>query len=173
MIRLLAEGIQSGFLGAGGLQLTDLLQRASARLAAQHGDWPAGLGGLLLAELDVLLRWGVADAGKANALAAGEMAVARAREFEVLSPPPDPRARDNSLSLQVPEPGDQPIEERFTARLEAAYAADGEWAQGPTLTTTGLRATAMALVFAELLSVGGLLMGPQVLSPWEPDEDGG
>ena len=176
MTRMLADGIHRGFLGADDLPLAGLLQRASAELASQHGLWPSELGGLLLSEVDALLRCGVVDSAKAEDLARSELAMMRVREFDALSSLDDSLAGDaDFLALQapLPSPDDQPIEEQFTARLEAAYANDPRWAPGAPLTTTGLRATAMALVFAELLALGGLLMGPQVLCPWEAPEDAG
>ena len=182
MTRMLGEQIQRNFLGADDLPLTALLQSASAVLASRLGGWPGELDGLLLSEVDTLLHWGVLDSARATRLARRGLLDIREVEYRSIrqsmgldvSPEStgvfslrDSRSEDLLDSML----DETRAEEQFAARLEDVHADDPRLSGESPLTITGLRATAMALVFAELFALGGLL-GPQVLCPWGTPEDG-
>ena len=181
MTRILGEQIQRSFLGADDQPLTGLLQSASTVLAARPGGWPGELGGLLLSEVDTLLHWGVLDAARATRLARRGLLDIREVELRdirqsaggVTYDGPAPEGLSRALPDELVESmlDETRTEEEFAARIEDAHESDPRLSQESPLTITGLRATAMALVFAELFALGGLL-GPQVLCPWEAPGDG-
>ena len=172
--RILAQQTQRNFLGADGLPLTDLLQGASAALASHGRIWPPELGGLLLSEVDRLLHWGALDSAKAERIARRDLLSIREREYRDMELWDVPEVSDVAamyVGAEVEDAFDARDEHAFATRIQAAHEGDPELAQGSPLTTTGLRATAMALVHAQLLSLGGTMMGPQLLRPWEPPDD--
>ena len=156
LTKALAEQTQRHYAGEDGLPLTDLLQRACAVVASHGQPWHRALRGLLLAEMDTLLHWGFTDASTAESLA---------REL------PSHRQRVLDAMRGVPEALD---EEGHIDPLQAAEViSEFHWrnpdlAQGSPMTTTGLKATAMAMVFAQLLSQSFERVALQVLRPWVP-----
>ena len=162
MTRILAERIQLRFLGDDDTPLTDLLQRASVVLASHGWPWSPRLGGLLLTEVDTLLHWGALDWAAAETLAREDLVAIRLRQYEVMA-----RAATDE---EMADEGAWPF---YLAKLIGdEHATDPGLARDSSSTTTGLRATGMALVFAQLTSLGGIVTGPQVLRPWDPPEDG-
>ena len=172
--RILAQQTQRNFLGADGLPLTDLLQGASAALASHGRIWPPELGGLLLSEVDTLLHWGALDSAKAERIARRDLLSIREREYRDMDLWDVSEVSDVAVmyvGADIEDAFDARDEHAFATRIQATHESDPELAQGSPLTTTGLRATAMALVHAQLLSLGGTMMGPQLLRPWEPLDD--
>ena len=160
LTRTLAVQIQQFYLGENGIPLAGVLQAASAVLASHGHLWPGGLQGLLLVEADALLHWGFADASAAQALV-HRLPVVRREVLDALQWIPD--AVDEH-GVVVPEVAAETLAEVHWSRAE--LARDSE------LTITELRATAMAMTFAQLLSQTLMSLPLQVLRPWVPPDYG-
>lgn len=154
LTKTLARQIQFHYRGHGGLRLTELLQRASVVLASHGQPWLPILGGLLLAEMDTLLHWGLLDAVVAERLAR-RLASLRQRAIDAMREVP--AALNNRGRIKV---------SAIVEVVSEMHWRDPALAQGSGLTTTELKATAMALAFSQLLS--HTLRHPeiQVLKPW-------
>ena len=156
LTKTLAEQTQRHYVGADGAPLTDILQGACAVMASHGQPWDRALRGVLLAEMDTLLHWGFSDAATAESLA---------REL------PSYRQRVVDAMRGVPEALDE--EGQIDPLQAAEVISEFHWrnpdlAQGSPLTTTGLKATAIAMVFAQLLSQSLEPVALQVLRPWVP-----
>ena len=163
LTRRLARQIQRHFVGHGDRPLTDLLQGASAVLLSHGWPWSPELGGLLLSEVDTLLYWGARDWDRAEKIARDDLLSIRETEYRDL--------QKVATEEEMADPSAWPF---FVAtRIGDVHLGDADLAQDSPLTTTGLRATAMALVFAQLMSLGGAVRGPQLLRPWDPPRYGG
>ena len=161
LTRVLAEQMQDGYRGDNGTPLTDFLVRASNTLWALGDAWPYGLQGLLLVEMEALLHWAFVDAAEA------ERALQRLRSvrLEVIA----------ALGVdQEVRAGREAVDATVVAEVLAeVHWSRPELAQESTLTVTELRATAMAMVFAQLLSQSLFALPLQVLRPCGKPEDAG
>ena len=161
---VLAEQLDQHYLGAGGLPLVRFLQDASAELAAGRHPWSGPAGGLLLAEVDTLLWWGFADADRAAAVA-GELAGIRYHVLGLLAED-NPKfvmaGGEEAASLKhVPGPVS------FSDAVAIWHYDKPELAAASDFSLTEVRATAMALVFAELLAEKLWRFEISVLAPSE------
>ena len=156
LTRILAMQIQHRYRGENNVPLTDLLQGASAVLGSHGHVWPAGLDGLLLVEMETLLHWGFVSAATAERLMHG-LPETRREVVDALRRDPEVRARRDVVDAQA----------------VAEVLAEVHWgrpglAQNSLFTITELRATAMAMTFAQLLSDTLATLPLQVLTPWMP-----
>ena len=146
---VLAEQLDRHYLGAGGLPLVNFLQDASGDLADGGYPWSGPAGGLLLAEVDTLLWWGFADAERAAEVARG-LAGVRHRVLGLLT-------EDNPefvMEAAVEAAGLEHVPGAVSVCDAVAiwHYDKQELAAASDFSITEVRATAMALVFAELLS---------------------
>ena len=163
LTRWLARQIQQYFVGHEDRPLTDLLQGTSAVLLSHGWPWSPELGGLLLSEVDTLLYWGARDWGRAEAIAQDGLLSVRLEEYG--------RIEGAATDEEMADPNAWPF--YLATRIGDAHLGDANLARDSRLTTTGLRATSMALLYAQLMSLGRALTGPQLLRPWDPPRDGG
>ena len=160
LTRTLAEQIQEHYRGADELRLVDLLQSASAVLSSHGREWrDVGLDGMLLIEMESLLHWGSTNADEARRLV-----------YRL------PGIRKSVVDAFREDPEVKAGRETFDATDIADTLAEVHWrtrslAEGSFINTMDLRATAMAMTFAQLLSPSFLLSPVQVLRPWGPGRD--
>ena len=156
LTRTLAIQIQHRYRGESDVPLTDLLQSASTVLASHGHLWPEGLEGLLLLEMETLLHWGFINAAAAERLV-HRLAEVRREVVVALRQDPEVRAGRESVDASV-----------VADVLAEVHWARDELAQNSDFTITGLRATAMAMTFAQLLADTLVDLPLQVLIPWMP-----
>lgn len=155
LTRILAIQTQINYRGANGLHLTDLLQGACAVLASHGQPGRLLLRGLLLAEMDTLLHWGFIDAATAESLAK-RMSSFRQRVIDAM----------RGVQEDAPRAGEEEAAIAMADIVSELHWRDPILAQSSQLTSTELKATAMAMTFSQLLS--HTLEEPQVLQPWLP-----
>ena len=153
LTRVLAEQVQDGYLGDQGISLTDLLIQASQTLWMQGDAWPYGLQGLLLVEMETLVHWAFLDGAAAERILQRLPSV-RLEVIAALSVDPEVQAGREVVDATV-----------VADTLAEVHWSRPELAQESTLTVTELRATAMAMTFAELLSQSLFTLPLQVLRP--------
>ena len=161
---VLAEQLQRHYLGAGGLPLVRFLQDASADLATRGQPWSGLVGGLLLAEVDTLLWWGFADAERASEVA-GELAGVRHRVLGLLTEAKPEFVMDTEEEVASLE--HVPGAVSFSDAVAIWHYDKPELAGASDFSITELRVTAMAMVFAELLSERFWRFQISVLAPPE------
>ena len=161
LTRVLAEQIRECYLGVDGLQVTDLLNRACTVLSWPDYGWPDGLQGLLLVEMETLVHWAFVDAETANGLIS-HLLVVRDEVIRVLRRQPEVRAGRETVDATV-----------VGEVLAEVHWHREELGRDSELTLTELRATALALIFAELHSQSLLTLPLQVLLPRKSPERGG
>ena len=154
LTNVLAEKIQEHYLGHRDLPITTLLQAASAALASHGHAWPNGLNGLLLVEMESLLKWGFGDADEAQRLV---HRLPKVRREVIRAFGEDPEVAEGRYTISAVDVADLLAEVHWN-RSELALGSD--------LTVMELRATAMALTFAQLLSQTVVSSPVQVLQPW-------
>ena len=146
---VLAEQMQRHYLGADGLELVPLLQDASSALAAEGLAWSEHAGGLLLAEVDTVLHWGFIDAERAREVAR-ELPFVRGDIMARLE------TADRGLGPGhggwLGGTGGVPWPIMFSDAVAIWYYYKPEFAMNSRLSITELRATALAMVFAELFT---------------------
>ncbi len=146
---VLAEQIRRHYRGADDLELVGLLHEAGAALASGGQPWSGSIAGLLLVEVDTLLWWGFRDAERALRLThalpdirhqvLGRLAGrGRALDWEM----------DGELTADRGRLG--PV--AFGDAVAIWHYDQPELSMKSRLSITELRVTAMAMVFAELLS---------------------
>ena len=125
------------------------LQDASADLALGGQPWSGRVDGLLLAEVDTLLWWGFADAERASEVA-GELRGIRRRVLGLLTEanPEFAMAAEEEVASLENVPGAV----SFSDAVAIWHYDKPELAGASDFSITELRVTAMAMVFAELLS---------------------
>ena len=150
---VLAGQLERHYLGAGGLPLVRFLQDASADLADGGHPWSGPAGGLLLAEVDTLLWWGFADAERAAEVARG-LAGVRRRVLGLLTEANADFAMEPEEEPGAAVPGLEhvPHAVSFSDAVAIWHYDKPELAAASDFSITEVRATAMALVFAELLT---------------------
>ena len=156
LTRTLAVQIQHRYRGESDVPLTDLLQSASTVLASHGHSWPDGLEGLLLLEMETLLHWGFVNATAAERLV-HRLPEARREVIDALRQ--DPEVRAGRESVDASDVADV---------LAEVHWGRPELALNSNFTITGLRATAMAMTFAQLLADTLATLPLQVLIPWMP-----
>ena len=155
LTRTLAIQTQHLYRGADGLRLTDLLQGACAVLASHGQPGRPILRGLLLAEMDTLLHWGFIDAATAESLAR-RMSSFRQRVIDAM----------REVREDAPRTGEEEAAIAMADIVSELHWRDPILAQSSQLTSTELKATAMAMTFSQLLA--HTLEEPQVLRPCVP-----
>ena len=161
---VLTEQLERHYLGAGGLSLVRFLQDASAGLAAGGQPWSGWVDGLLLAEVDTLLWWGFADAERAAEVARG-LAGVRHRVLGLLTEA-NP-AFVMQADVEVGGLEHVPGAVSFSDAVAIWHYDKPELAGASDFSITELRVTAMAMVFAELLSERFWRFQLSVLAPPE------
>ena len=146
--------IQEHYRGDDDLPLTELLQSASAVLASHGHAWPDGLDGLLLIEMESLLYWGHVDATVAARLV---YRLPEVRRDVIRAFRRDPEVAEGRYEIDAVDVAD--------TLAEVHWRSDG-LALDSEMTVMGLRATAMAMTFAQLLSQTLFLSPVQLLRPW-------
>ena len=161
LTRVLAEQIQECYLGVDGLRVANLLSLACTELSWSGHEWPDGLQGLLLVEMETLVHWAFVDADRANGLV-NHLPIVRDQVIHALRRDPEVRAGRETVDATVVA---EVLAEVHWHREELALDSE--------LTLTELRATALALIFAELLAQSLLTLPLQVLRPRRSPERGG
>ena len=157
LAKTLAIQIHSNFRGAGGLRITELVQAAATVLSSYAYDWPRGLEGLMLGELETLLHWGSIDATRAERLV-HQLPEIRLETLEAIRRVPSREVMDEDGHL------DSIIV--ATTLCEIHWSRD-DLALNSELDTTSVRATAMALIYAQLVAETVIEKSLTVLRPWQ------
>lgn len=148
---VVGEQIRRHYLGADGLALAALAQQAAAALAAAEPGSRTGLPGLVLAEFDTLLYWGLVHAGRGRDLV-GELPRVR---VEV-------RHRLEQAGLLA---GEDFGTDTFCDAVTTWHYEQETLAFRSPLSMTELRVTALAMTWSGLLAEVFADFGVSVLAP--------
>ena len=144
LVATVAGAVNELYVGADGRPVVPLLHEGARRLAATNHVWGRHCPGLFLVEFEALIYWAFEDPDHARRLCADLETYRDVAMHRVGVPPPDDGDPED---IQI-------VHETETVRL---YQDTEELIARTGLTITEVRATAMLLVFAELLAEAPLL----------------
>lgn len=152
--KALAPQVLACHLGRDGSPVADLLVKGAGALAETSHVWAGYCPGLLLVEMDALAHEATAEDGRADRLLEDLVSHRGHAMHAHGAPSPDVEPVENLLS--------------HADNVTHFYLHNLEYDQRSEATVTGLRATAMLLVYAGILDQGAPLGPVQYLTPPAP-----
>ena len=154
---LLAQRVETCYLGQGGLSITELLQRGAGRLASHEHDWASYCPGLLLVEFEALAHLAVTDEKQAIILCDEGLL----------------QNRDTAMhAYDMPSPDQLPMHNtiRHADAVAEFYIEKSELLKDDGMGISTARATVILLTFCGLLQEVNPLGPVQCLEPVPMDE---